>query len=223
MKCNCVSEPFVDRCCSVMYVRYRPRTCYGYIMKIVLLRHGQPDFEQKWVAPGNGSKYYLDRYAASNVTTEPPAELRKIHLPDKKYVSSTLARSVDSARLLGYSNCVSHKLFNESDLPYPNRLLVPLPWSVFLAIYRFLWLVGFKQNCPGRSADEDRAYEASHILADLASATGRFSVSTRQCCTRWTRYIQPIVVFRVKENRLVNRFEKRLWLLVINRSEQRRC
>ena len=137
-------------------------------MKIVLLRHGVPDFADHWLKPTKGARRALDLYAASRVTIEPPVELREFSSVVDICVTSHLARSIDSARLLGFKDCIALEKFNESELPHPNRLFIPLPWSLFLLVYRILWFFGFHQNCTGRVRDRMRARAGSKYLSDLA-------------------------------------------------------
>ena len=137
-------------------------------MKIVLLRHGEPDFVAHWLEPKNGARRALDLYAESRVTIKPPVEIQELNTLPDICITSKLARAVDSARLLGVQDPIESELFNESELPHPNRLYIPLPWKLFLLIYRLLWLVGFRQNCAGKSRDRQRAREGSRFLSRLA-------------------------------------------------------
>ncbi len=137
-------------------------------MKIVLLRHGDPDFEAHWLKPTNGSRRALDLYAASRVTVEPPIELREFSSVVDICVTSNLARTIDSAQLLGFNKSNALESFNESELPHPNRLFIPLPWNLFLLLYRLLWFFGFHQNCAGRVKDRKRARVGCKHLTDLA-------------------------------------------------------
>ncbi len=137
-------------------------------MRIVLLRHGTPDFAAHWLKPTNGFRRALDRYAASRVTVEPPIELHEFSLMVDICVTSKLARTIDSAQLLGFNDSIALKLFNESELPHPNRLFIPLSWNLFLLVYRLLWFFGFHQNCAGRVKDCKRARAGCKYLSDLA-------------------------------------------------------
>ena len=137
-------------------------------MRIVLIRHGNPDFAAHWLKPITGARRALDLYAASRVTVEPPLELRELSSVVDVCVTSNLVRTIDSARLLGFKDSIAMESFNESELPHPNLLCIPLPWSLFLSVYRLLWFFGFHQNCAGRVMDRKRARAGSKNLSDLA-------------------------------------------------------
>lgn len=138
-------------------------------MKIVLVRHGPPEFNAGWLLPTNGATSALKEYAASRVTTDAPSVMHDFEPSMDICVTSKLARAVDSAQALGISDSIASEMFNESELPHPNRLLVPLPWKLFLIIYRLLWFFGFSQNCAGKSMDRKRANNGSKYLTKLAS------------------------------------------------------
>jgi len=108
-------------------------------------------------------------YAISRVTASMPGELSTLSSSIDTCVTSQLIRTIDSAQLLGIKDSTASQLFNESLPPYPNRLLFPLPWSLFLAVYRLLWFCGVSQNCPGRRKDQERARSGSVHLAKLAA------------------------------------------------------
>ena len=137
-------------------------------MKIVLVRHGPPEFNTPLLMPTSGAKNALDLYAASRVKTDSPLDVRNFISLADICVTSELARAIDSAQALGFKDCIASNMFNESELPHPNRLLVPLPWRIFLLIYRLLWFFGFSQNWAGVSLDRKRARKGSKYLSELA-------------------------------------------------------
>jgi len=141
-------------------------------MKIILLRHGEPDFTAHWLSTKGGASIALESYAASRVSIAPPTQLCKLPFQVDICVTSNLARAMDSAKLLGFNNSIALALFNESALPHPNRFHIPLPWSLFTVFYRVLWFFGFRQNCEGKLNDRHRARKASRHLCELASKHG---------------------------------------------------
>lgn len=138
-------------------------------MKIILLRHGEPDFRRKWVRSAEEAKLALELYSRSRVTSTNHDQLTESTPFANVCVSSNLARAIDTAVHLGFENSKQLDLFNESELPCPDSLYLPLPWRVFLIVYRTLWFFGFKKNCPGREKDSERARLASQYLENLAS------------------------------------------------------
>lgn len=141
-------------------------------MKIVLVRHGPPAFKTQWLKPTSGAKSALDSYAASRVTTHVPSCMQELRTLTDRCVTSQLARAIDSAKMSGFKEVIESEMFNESELPYPNRLLIPLPWSVFLLVYRVLWFFGYRNNCAGKLLDQERARKGSVYLHELAIEHG---------------------------------------------------
>ena len=161
-------------------------------MKIVLVRHGPPEFKLQWLLPPKGASSALDLYAASRMKTDAPLSMHDFKSCADVCVTSKLPRAVDSAQILGFGDSIALDLFNESELPHPNRLLVPLPWSLFVMMYRLLWFFGFSQNCAGKSTDRIRARVGSQYLRKLAIKhrlvllVGH-GVMNRLLCTELTR------------------------------------
>jgi len=110
----------------------------------------------------------MELYASSRVEVAPSDKLQFLSSSLNVCVSSNMVRAKDSAELLGFKRCVAMALFNESELPHPKRLFVPLPWSLFLVIYRLFWFAGCKLNCAGKRQDRDRARAGCQTLIDLA-------------------------------------------------------
>jgi len=138
-------------------------------MKITLLRHGQPDFSTHWLKPENGANRALHLYAASRVTTALPMHMNRFAEGADVCVTSNLPRSIDSARILGFDRPITSALFNESELPNPNRLFFPMPWKLFLFLYRVLWFFDYKTNAAGKTKDRLRAKEGSIYLTELVA------------------------------------------------------
>jgi len=133
-------------------------------MKIILLRHGDPIFTASWLRTADDAKGALELYSASRVTSSPPEKLKEFSSSAAMCVSSNLPRAIDSAALIGFKKCKAIALFNECELPHPNKLYFPLPWGLFVTIYRLFWFMGFNKNCQGKARDHARAREASEYL-----------------------------------------------------------
>ena len=142
--------------------------CSGVCMKIILLRHGKPDFEKQWVRSAEEAKRALESYAVSRVTSAPSVQCNSLNSKDTFCVTSNLARAMDSAALIGFKQSSALALFNESELPHPDCLYLHLPWKLFLIIYRLLWFFGFRKNVPGKLLDRQRANKASQYLSNLS-------------------------------------------------------
>jgi len=126
-------------------------------MEIILVRHGKPDCALGWLKPVHGAERALQTYFDSRVTIGVPQSLQGLDSSSTVCITSKLARSIDSAHILGFTGTIESELFNESELPSPDRLLIPLPWTVFLMVY------------PGKRKDRKRAREAAQHLVKLAN------------------------------------------------------
>ena len=138
-------------------------------MKIILLRHGPPDFIARSVGPDNPPPKALYTYEASSVKEPPPDHLRQLAQSANLCVTSEFERARNSATLLQLEPVDSTNLFNEAGLPHPNQLYIQLPWPVFLTLFRVLWLFGYRRNCRGRREDRHQARRACDYLCTAAS------------------------------------------------------
>lgn len=138
--------------------------------KIVLIRHGQPEFNtRKWIGI-HGARNSLEEYKHSRVTAGPVGNhVFYDDVVQPHFMCSGLARARDSSLLCHSVQPEVSDLFNESELPCPDRLLFPLPWSVLLVVCRLGWLFGYDANASGINHDIARAKNAAALLAVRAS------------------------------------------------------
>lgn len=138
-------------------------------MKIVLVRHGQPDFTtRKWISAHSvgGS---LQQYRDSRVTTGPENDPLMIDASSAHhFMTSGLARSHDSLMLCQNVQAEVCELLNEAELPHPEKLMFPVPWSCLLVMCRLGWLLGYRKNAPGLVHDLERARQATSLLIKRA-------------------------------------------------------
>lgn len=139
-------------------------------MKVILVRHGQPDFDtRKWVGVHN-VRLRLQRYSEARVSAKPKNYPLFPNSAAPRYcLSSELVRAQDSLLLCQNVQAEVSALFNEAELPHPERLLFPLPWSTLLVVCRLAWLFGYRVNAPGLSCDLERARQAAALLIERAS------------------------------------------------------
>ena len=138
-------------------------------MKIILLRHGPPDFIARSVGPDNPPPKALHSYEVSSVKEPPPDHLRQLAQSANLCVTSEFERARNSATLLQLEPVDPTNLFNEAGLPHPNQLYIQLPWPVFLTLFRVLWLFGYRRNCRGRIEDRQQARRACDYLCKAAT------------------------------------------------------
>ena len=93
-------------------------------MKIILLRHGPPDFIARSVGPDNPPPKALHSYEVSSVKEPPPDHLRQLAQSANLCVTSEFERARNSATLLQLEPVDSTNLFNEARLPHPNLSLI---------------------------------------------------------------------------------------------------
>lgn len=138
-------------------------------MRIILVRHGQPEFNTRIWLRGESVKSALMQYRDSRVITASSDNQPYQQLVNGYCISSKLSRARDSMNLCRCAQAEVSELLNEAELPYPNNLFVRLPWSVLIVICRLAWLFGYRSNAAGISRDKDRAKKASKLLMDKAS------------------------------------------------------
>lgn len=133
-------------------------------MKIILVRHGKPLFdERKWLK-GSEFSLWVEKYNLSGVQEEDSYPIHRNSL----VVTSDLKRSIDSARLLRPNvKVISDPLFREVELPVMNSglKLSPRVWTVFL---RLLWLSGYSKGCESYRDARRRSVAASDKLVEWA-------------------------------------------------------
>lgn len=141
-------------------------------MKIIILRHGKPVIPPlnrispaafpDWVTAYNN--------AGLSPTSTPTDEALSIAKKCNTVVCSHLARSIESASALGFTETtLNSALFNEAELPTVNLnhpRLSPKVWAVLL---RILWLLGYSTNSESFKQAKIRASEAADTLIDLAT------------------------------------------------------
>ncbi|MDD2761219.1 MAG: histidine phosphatase family protein [Methylomonas sp.] len=142
-------------------------------MQIILIRHGQPAVELSGMARGRDLSAIAKAYDASGIVDRPPpetmAELRHLNC----MACSDLPRSVESAHALGFAGLpAADRLFREAALPHFARGSIALPVTVWVSVYRLLWLAGFARNGKSYTAAKARAGQAANRLIGLAKTHG---------------------------------------------------
>lgn len=138
-------------------------------MRITLLRHGKPAFEPKGNVRGKDLGMIAKSYDLSGIVGNPPGETVKAIQGNHVVVCSHLARSVESAKALGFSEVhATDPLFCETAIPHFGSGSVPLPISVWIVFLRFLWVFGFSRNGESLVDARTRARQAAARLIELA-------------------------------------------------------
>lgn len=141
--------------------------------KIVLVRHGKPDFNTSMWIDGLSFSDALTKYRESSVTSRPKdGFVFSDEVNTGYFISSELQRAKDSLMLFTGEEAVTSAFLNEAELPHPDKLLFPFRWSTLIVICRMGWLLGYRSNAPGIRSDKERARKASQLLIRLASQHG---------------------------------------------------
>lgn len=137
-------------------------------MRILLIRHGPPEFDYKRTVERAEIQSVLAEYSESVVTKRPRHKIPALGAASQIAVCSELARARSSAALLGFKAVTTSRLLNESLLPHPDVLPFRLSWRHLLLLFRIAWLLGYQRNAPGIRADRSQAREAAGMLVCLA-------------------------------------------------------
>jgi broad specificity phosphatase PhoE len=139
-------------------------------LKIVLARHGRPDFVQReWIAP-SALRDWIRNLNSADVVSEdvPPITLRRAG-ESAVLVCSSLKRSVMSADMLRSPTMrVSEDIFAEADLPYPAWRFPRLPVGLWAVVFRVAWFLGYSRNAESFGLARDRARRCALRLVELA-------------------------------------------------------
>ncbi|NWH09356.1 MAG: histidine phosphatase family protein [Alphaproteobacteria bacterium] len=144
-------------------------------MRIILIRHGQPDIEPaRWISH-RAFQHYIDRYQDAGLAPEsmPPEHLRETVAGVSRVFTSELKRAIESAeRLLPGVEQVSSAVFTEAPLASPPirglRLKVPA-WAV---LARVAWHGGYTPSIENYWQAKRRALRAFRILSQAAVNEG---------------------------------------------------
>ena len=140
-------------------------------MKIILSRHGEPfkfsndpisaDRFNDWIAKYNS--------APINENSHPTEQDIAIISECKLCISSDLRRSKDSVNRLGFNRVVEENtLFREAGLPYSHLKTFKLRPTIWAAIFRVIWYLGYSKGSESKAMVKARAEEATSELIRLA-------------------------------------------------------
>lgn len=148
-------------------------------MKIVLLRHGEPEIDLsnmlKMKCSANELKPLIRAYTDSglNKQKEPPSEAVCVSKSCRSVVCSDLPRSIESAKALALPKIdLVDSVFRESDLPHANWRYPKLTLLTWLLFFRALWFLGYSNNGEPISTAKQRAQIAFVKLKQMADEHG---------------------------------------------------
>ncbi len=142
-------------------------------MKIVLARHGKPDWDFKTPIPGHALAAWLrgEKDAPLDPRDRPSAELEQLARQATCLIATPLRRSLESARLLAPAAVpLVDAHFQEPDLPCAIRSSVRLSPDVWAWLARTAWFCGWSAGVEPYKAARARASKAAAVLSARAEA-----------------------------------------------------
>lgn len=148
-------------------------------MKIILMRHGQPELDlnaikHKKLSPFAAGKI-IDKYEETDLAfnTFPPSEAVNVAKNCRIAISSDLVRAVSSIQRLGIeAKATADPDFRESNLPYLKWQRPHLSFYNWCLLFRILWLFGFAQNGESIRNSRKRAKKCVIKLCEGVEADG---------------------------------------------------
>lgn len=141
-------------------------------MKVILVRHGKPDFPIAKRISSREIPGLIRAYDAAplEAASTPPQALIDLARSCRCAVCSDLPRSRASATRLGITRVhLSDPLFREAGLPHTALPLPKLSPYVWFILFRALWFIGFGANGESLGEAKARARSAALRLKELAS------------------------------------------------------
>lgn len=140
-------------------------------MEIAILRHGVPEPILEIPIPASGFIEWINSYNKSGLseTSCPPKNVLAYANSCKAIVSSSLQRSIDSAKALNTEKLLlSDQQFKEAGLPSENWQFLKLSPNTWAILFRVLWFFGYSNNSESIKEAKTRASLATDKLIHLA-------------------------------------------------------
>lgn len=151
----------------------------GPLVKIVLMRHGEPNSnlsdKLKMKCSAIELKPLIREYTNSglNPHSKPTSEAISVSKTCKSVVCSDLRRSIESAKAIEVPRIdLIDSVFRESDLPHAQWRYPKLTLFTWFLFFRAMWFLGYSNNGEQISVAKHRAEIASAILKRLAVEQG---------------------------------------------------
>jgi len=144
-------------------------------LRIILIRHGQPDIALAPRTGHRGFRGYIDAYEAAGLdpSSLPPQELQDLVKElDAVFTSGKPRAHQSAARLAPHAELIAVPLFVEAPLASPPLPLLKLAVPKWAVLSRILWHVGFTPGIENWRRARHRAARAADILVGRARDTG---------------------------------------------------
>jgi broad specificity phosphatase PhoE len=138
--------------------------------QIILIRHAKVDIDHSEKINADSLKIWVELYDTANIVTDslPAQETINVAKSADVLVTSSLRRTIDSAKVLGVDIYESNAVFNEaliSEVNIPFLKLKPKSW---LALLRVLFLLGLGKKDASLKASKLQAKKAIERLLELS-------------------------------------------------------
>ncbi|WP_312457095.1 histidine phosphatase family protein [Pseudescherichia sp.] len=137
-------------------------------MEITLVRHGKPNIKKSGSMNAAGMREWVSAYDASRISGSPASAANAACLNSKLIVSSPLPRAISSLETLGVKPDLILNELSEAPLPIFNVPAIKLSPSLWLVLFRLLWLAGASSSSESCSDAKQRAKQVAERLAALA-------------------------------------------------------
>lgn len=140
-------------------------------MKIILIRHGKPDFLFRGNASSAEIGNLVKLFDGCGIIDEPPNEIKQLASIDNIIFCSNLSRSIESAKALKQcESYITNQVFKEVLLPYFDINKIKIPVKIWLVLFRLLSIFGFAKNGESLLMAKRRAKLAAEILIEAAKS-----------------------------------------------------
>jgi len=138
--------------------------------KILLLRHAKVDIKNTQKISSLSMRKWVKEYDIANIVSSslPSSTLIQMAQESNIVLSSTLKRSIDSAKALQVTPAESNSIFNEALVPDVNIPFFKLKPKTWLVILRVLLIFGFGKKDASLKASKTQALQASTRLQELS-------------------------------------------------------
>lgn len=144
-------------------------------VRIILIRHGQPDIDPSPRTSHSGFRDYIDAYEEAGLAPHslPPEELQDLLKELTAVFTSGKPRAHQSAKALApNAELIADPLFAEAPLASPRIPLLKMTVPKWAVVSRILWHVGFSPKIENFRKSKRRAADAADILIARAREQG---------------------------------------------------
>lgn len=144
-------------------------------LRVILIRHGQPDIPVAPRASHREFRTYIDAYEQSGLDPQsaPPEELQDLVRELTAVFTSGKKRADESARALApKAELIADPLFVEAPLASPRIPLLRMKVPKWAVVARILWHAGYHPEIENYKSARERAGEAADILIARAEHDG---------------------------------------------------